>query len=137
MKALWILMLAMAIGGVNADAAEETRIRCDFMILAQDLEGGSAETSFTKVILVKETHGGEPLVVEAKPYEVAVILDSNWRGLSWSKNGEVIAEAIFATSKSIEMPTTLILYNPKNSEEQVNISCDQPVTKIDVDLSKE
>ena len=70
-------------------------------------------------------HGGPEQNVKGKVNEVITMADGKWLGISWWKNGELIAESINLIRDVIAQPRVLIVYNPKNVEEQVSLDCSQ------------
>ncbi len=73
--------------------------------------------------MASQGHGGPEQTVKGEVNEVTTMADGKWLGISWRKNGELIAESINLIRDMISQPRVLIVYNPKNVDEQVSINC--------------
>lgn len=68
-------------------------------------------------------HGAPEYHLKGESNEVTVMADGQWLGIRWSQNGEVIAETLNVLKTPVNQPRTLLVYNPKNTDEQASISC--------------
>ncbi len=106
-----------------ASAAPEA-YQCRLLIAADDLaEGGDwtfpGDTS-------EEGHGGKISVFTAPPYEVQVLGNAQWMGISWFRKGEKIAEGVFVLgSDDRAAHRVAILYDPADSDRQVSLGCER------------
>jgi hypothetical protein len=109
--------------GLSAPALEKS-YNCTVLILADDLKE-YAEFPFVVGGASQEgSHGGEPKVFTAENHTVTVLANGRWLGISWSRGGELVSETLTARSDDNLGSQALIVYNPKNLNEQVDIVCD-------------
>jgi hypothetical protein len=104
------------------------RYSCHVMILSKDLENGSAEFNY-EVTLNGESassngpHGGAEYPFAAKNHKLSVMSNARWLGMGWWKNDEQIAQALTVRADDNKNSQVIILYNPKDVEEQASIDC--------------
>lgn len=96
-----------------------TTISCTVIVIT---EAETFEKKF-KANVVSQGHNVPEVVVEGKHTTVTAMADGKWLGLSWSINGELVAESINLIRDAIEQPRVLIQYNPKNVAEQISLDC--------------
>ncbi len=70
-------------------------------------------------------HDVPEIIVKGEQNELTVMADGKWLGMSWRQNGELIAESVNLIRVEITQPRVLIMYNPKNTNEQVSLDCAQ------------
>lgn len=68
-------------------------------------------------------HGAPEVEVMGEFNQVTAMADGQWLGLRWEQSGVLVAESLNVLRDVVTQPRTMIVYNPKNTEEQVSISC--------------
>lgn len=101
---------------------EEVYYDCTVRLIAEDLPNGSMEVSFKRPA-AGGPHGGDGLEFKFGKHLVLAAIDSKWRNLEWQKSGEIIASTVSVTLNPYDGPHALILYNPKNTSEQLALDC--------------
>jgi hypothetical protein len=109
-----VLFLILNLSFFNAMA-----IDCNVIVYTQE---EVIEKSF-KAPMVSEGHDVPEFTFKSTINEVTAMADGKWLGITWSKNNEIIAESINLIRDMIDQPRVLIIYNPKNREEQVSLDC--------------
>ena len=71
------------------------------------------------------SHGGKELSFTNGAQEIVVIANQQWLGISWFYKGEKIAEAVNVIKEKDSSQRVLIVYNPKNPEEQASLNCEK------------
>lgn len=111
-----LIFAAVLITSLSVQALE-----CNVIIVTdQEVVEGSFEAP-----IKSQGHNVPEQTVEGKINKVSAMADGKWLGISWSQNEELIAESINLIRDSISQPRVLIVYNPKNVDEQVSIDCAQ------------
>lgn len=118
------LIFALFTSSVYAQAPNITGYECDVRVIAKDLPNGFAETKITRPLISDQSHGGTPYEFKAGDHSVNVLADGKWRGISWWRGGQLIAEALTAGVQPHKGNSVFIVYNPANQEEQVQLGCD-------------
>ena len=72
-----------------------------------------------------EGHKVPEMSLSGKANEVIVMADAKWLGISWHQSGQLIAESVTLIRDIVSMPRALIIYNPKNTDEQVSLDCEK------------
>lgn len=68
-------------------------------------------------------HGAAGPAINGQFNRVEVKADGMWLGINWTQDGELVAESISVIGSSSEKARVLIVYNPKNNNEQVSLDC--------------
>lgn len=70
------------------------------------------------------SHGGETRVFTEGIYEITVLANAQWLGISWSQSGKKIAEGVFVLgSNDRTLSRVALLYDPSDSGAQVSLDC--------------
>ena len=94
-------------------------IDCEVLIITdQEFVEGTLEAPSAS-----QGHNVPEKVIKGESNEVVAMADGKWLGISWKQKGELIAESINLLRDLADQPRVLIVYNPKNTHEQVSISC--------------
>ncbi len=70
-------------------------------------------------------HGAPEYELKGDSNIVTAMADGQWLGIRWTKKGEVVAETLTVLKTPVNQPRTLLVYNPKNTDEQASISCQE------------
>lgn len=120
-----IALTAGLLFSARAQAQTELTYKCELTIAAADLGTTGGVFNFTAPI-TSGSHGGTPKLFKEGVHTVQVIADAQWMGVSWSRAGTKIAEAVFVLAP---MDRTLarvgILYDPSDSGDQVSLNCSE------------
>ena len=95
---------------------------CAVRVFAKDLPSGMQEATFERP-LQGGTHGGEAAHFEFGRHVVEVLVDSKWRNVTWWIGGKLTAATVSAKSDIVTGYDTVILYNPANTDEEVDVAC--------------
>lgn len=98
--------------------------KCNMTIIVSDIPNGVQNFFFNRPAVADGSHGGAPVIFNVGAYEIQILADAKWRGISWWKNGELISETVMATGSLLPKDIVLITYNPKNQNEQISLNCD-------------
>lgn len=99
---------------------------CTVLVIADDLKE-VGEFHFTMDAVADESHGGSPKVFSIEKHQITVLTTGRWMAISWSRSGELLSETVTARSDDNAGSQVLIVYNPKNTNEQVSLGCDLKV----------
>lgn len=98
---------------------------CEITVIAKDLPPpGVASVKFVRPVDTHQSHGGTPFEFAAGANKIAVVADGKWRGLIWERSGKQIAQVLTAGTEIISGQQVMILYNPLDTDETVNLVCD-------------
>ncbi len=122
-KLVLSLLMGISIFPVLSNADGEVKnYSCTVIVVADDLTDGSMEKTFD-VLGSSASHGGNEILFEAENHEVTLLSNGKWMGISWKRDGELLAETVVARSDENQASQTMIVYNPANVDEQVSLSC--------------
>lgn len=99
-----------------------TGYTCDVRVFAKDLPTGMSEDKFERP-LQGGTHGGQAAHFEFGDHTVEVLVDSKWRNVSWWYKGKLVAASVSAKSDVVTGYDTFIVYNPNDTDEEVDVAC--------------
>ena len=119
---IWLLFFAMT----SARAATMiTSYECTIRVLAKDLlPSGAAEITVTRPYQSPQSHGGTPYEWSIGAHKIGIVADAKWRGIIWQREGEDVAQVLTAGTEPITGNSVMILSNPKDLEEAVQLVCD-------------
>lgn len=107
--------------------ANQTRPSAPYNCRAAIIAGDDIlEFTFQAPPIGEGGHGGAPFEFKSGEHFLGVIADGHWRGISWSRNGQLVAEAVTASKSFFSSGQAFIVYNPKNTNEQAYVTCDHP-----------
>ena len=116
----FLVLFLLIFTASSAQARSVSSIVCDAIVYT---EFEVLEKEGVALPLAVMGHGGEPFEVKGEQNEVIFNADGRWLGVDWYQNGEPIAHALFLLSEIIETPRVMLVFNPKNLEEQVSLNC--------------
>lgn len=127
---LSLLLLALSANFPMA-SAQMTRFQktpgkpydCHAAIIAKDVKQGAAEFRFEAPVLNQSTHGGPAHEFAADGHRIYVVASGKWRAISWWRGQELVAETVTASKSFLISGHTLIVYNPKDTNEQAYLVC--------------
>lgn len=112
MKLIFFLTILSA--NIHAQA-----LQCDIYIATDD---GYSEESFYAPS-TSSGHNVPEMTVSLMDHKITAMADGKWLGLNWTKGEEVIAESISLLRDVTAVPRVLMIYNPKNFNEVVSLTC--------------
>lgn len=103
-----------------------TTLDCTVRVVADDIKEGSGEAKFNTPIVSHETHGGEQRKFTFAPYDVMVLADGKWLGISWWRGEDLIAEGVFVIGNPSKESRVAVFYDPKDRSKMVSLDCNLP-----------
>ena len=97
---------------------------CRISLYATDLPNGLIAT-FLADAEGGSHGGGNTQSFKGGDYQVNVTADRKWMTLEWMKGTERIASGLFAWNDGSVVHRVVIMYNPKNTDDQVQFSCSE------------
>lgn len=98
--------------------------KCRVAVIADDLPNGFGEAFLEVPEQASESHGGKIFEKIFDSHKVSVMADGKWLGISWERNGAVVAEAISLIGPTPSKESrVLIAYFPGNPREQAQLDC--------------
>ena len=114
-----VLITLFALGAFQASAAD---YECTARLFAKDLPNGLSEVTFAAPI-DGGSHGGEEKSFTFGEHQISILVDGKWRNLTWYFQGALVAGVVSAGGDVIAGHHAVILYNPKDPDEELALSC--------------
>lgn len=118
---------------LNMAAATPTAVdgySCEITVIAKDLPApGYASIKLQRPAKSSQSHGGAPYEFAVGTHKIGILADGRWRGLIWQHDGKDVAQVLTAGTEQILGNQVMILYNPADTGEMVNLVCD-PIKDI-------
>ncbi len=118
-----VLLMTLLLFTATASAQELKGFKCEVLLVAKDLEKGTVWGPSFNAPVRDGGHGGgiEEFAIHA--HKVTVTADGKWRGISWRRGNQLIAETVSATAGIFDGSMTTMLHNPKDTEEYTALVC--------------
>lgn len=113
MKSILVFLTSLFISG------QAMALQCQVIVVTEEEH---IEENFVAPA-TSQGHNVPEMTVTGQRHEVTAMADGKWLGLSWRKDGELLAESISLIRDVTSQPRVLLIYNPVNVDEQISLDC--------------
>lgn len=119
-----IIYAALAFMSLGTFAATPDAYNCNLTIIAEDVPDGAQVQSFRAIGPETSTHGGQEYTFTFGRHEVVTIANARWRGITWYRDGKIIAAALTVSDEDLLGSKVQMVMNPEKSDsEMIFLEC--------------
>ena len=127
-----ISILALTLFGLSAHAQVEELFKevvfvCTIVTITNTGDDLDASFRWSSQDPSGGGHGGGERVFKQGNDEIVAIGDDVWMGVAWWRSGKKLGEAVTVITERNADSRVLLLMNPNNDEERVQMDCSKPI----------